>query len=69
MAAVATMSHEHLKLFMVVGVLPDTLKSDHELYGNMNDLLRAIEITEEAIEQALPEDEGRTKFLFALSLL
>ena len=69
MAAVATMPHNHVKLFMVIGVLTDILKSKYELYGNMKDLLRAIEMSEEAIEQALPEDEGRTDFLCALSAL
>ena len=69
MAAVATMPHNHIKLFMIIGVLTDVLKSKYELYGNMKDLLRAIQISEEAIEQALPEDEGRTGFLSALSAL
>ena len=69
MAAVATMPHNHVKLFMVVGVLTDILKSKYELYGNMKDLRRAIELSEEAIEQALPEDEGRTDFLCTLSFL
>lgn len=69
MVAVAIMPHNHVKLFMVVGVLTDILKSKYELYGIMKDLLRAIEISEEAIEQALPEDEGRTDFLCALSAL
>ena len=63
------MSNSRLKLFMVIRVLLYILKSTHELYGNMKDLLRAIEIVEAANKQALPKDEGRTKLLFALSLL
>ena len=69
MAAVATMPHNHVKLFMIIGVLTDMLKSKYGLYGNMKDLLRAIQMSEEAIEQALPEDEGRIDFLSALSAL
>ena len=69
MVAVATISRNRLKLFVVIGVLLDILKSNHEPYGNMKDLLRAIEISEAAIEQALPEDMGGTESICALCLL
>ena len=37
-ATVATISPNYLKLFMVIGLVPDTLKSNHRLYGNMKTL-------------------------------
>ena len=69
MAAVLAMPRNHIKQFMVIGVLIDILKSKFELYRNMQDLLRAIGMSEEAIEQASPADEGRADFLCALSFL
>ncbi|KAL2058262.1 hypothetical protein ABVK25_001880 [Lepraria finkii] len=65
-AGVAT-SRNHVKPFVVIGVLTDVLKSKCELHGNIKDLLRAIEISEEIIEQASPTDEGAAGFLCALS--
>jgi tetratricopeptide (TPR) repeat protein len=54
---------------MVTQVLTDVLKSKFELQGNMMDLLRAIEMSEKAVEQASPADEGRADFRCALSFL
>ena len=68
-AAVVAMPREHVKLFMVVGVLTDVLKSKFELYGNMKDIVKAIELSEEAVLQASPVDADRADFLCALSFL
>ncbi|KAL2041496.1 hypothetical protein N7G274_005878 [Stereocaulon virgatum] len=69
MAAVLTMPRNHSKLLMVVGLLTDVLKSKFELRSNMMDLLRAIELSEKAVEQASPADEGSADFRCALSFL
>ena len=68
MAAVLAMPRNHGKLLMVIGVLTDVLKSEFELQGNMMDLLRAIEMSEKAVEQS-PADDGSADFRCALSFL